>query len=332
MSAIPRLLRPLISHVSAHQGAIISSRDSPSLQSNLFIAPEEPEDCLNVGSDRMLRSQTRPRRFKRYKAMMKQVVSGAFTGFFEPSLEDEVVRLLVHHSHPRHEETDGLDITDQEASLGRSADVLLKAVKTLIAPRLAIYLDSIVKKLVDPVIALRWDKKSNNCQTFCDTLIDTRRFGRLIHSSDGPRQPQSKEPLYAMSFVCRPSAYAPPRVETKLDVPNGLTEEYLLQFRYGYHLDSDILDYMAEYWHDWGGFGTHLYNYQDLFPWDCTEAYTQSSGRCGDCNMAKHVWAFPFDSFSAVQMHPLAVARALPRTHVRPQVDAEPTQSPRRAR
>jgi uncharacterized membrane protein YgcG len=40
-----------------------------------------------------------------------------------------------------------------------------------------------------------------------------------------------------------------------------------------------------------------------LYPWDCTEAYGRYPTKCGDCNLAKHVWAFPFDSWSISSHH-----------------------------
>ena len=287
-------------YISTHHGASVTSRIPPSLQTNLPIAVSEAGYNLNMSSNRILRSQLRPRGYKHYKAIMKQVVGGAFSGLFDPVLEDEIVRLLVQCSQ---QDVEGLDIDDQEAMLCDSVDIVFIKIQRLLVSRLKVYLESIVKRLLDPATALRWDQKTNNCQTFCDALIDTKLFGRLIHSYDVTPEPHGVSTLYAMSFVCRPSAYVPSKVKTKFDVPNGLTEEYLLQFRYGRHIDSDMLDSLSEYWHDWCGFNSHLYKYQDLFAWDCTEAYGRLSSQCGDCNMAKHVWAFPFDSFSVVQMH-----------------------------
>ena len=106
-----------------------------------------------------------------------------------------------------------------------------------------------------------------------------------------------------MSFVCRPGAYVKAKTKSKFDVPNGLTEEYLFKFRYGRHDESDIIDSLAEYWYDWGSFESGIYPYQDVFPWDCTEAYGRYPSKCSECNISKHVWAFPFDSWSLVSLH-----------------------------
>ena len=78
----------------------------------------------------------------------------------------------------------------------------------------------------------------------------------------------------------------------------------MLRFRFGRHDESDIIDTLQEYFYDWGAFGHHLYhNYQDLFPWDCTEAYGRYPVKCNECNIAKHVWSFPFDSWSLIHLH-----------------------------
>jgi uncharacterized membrane protein YgcG len=96
---------------------------------------------------------------------------------------------------------------------------------------------------------------------------------------------------------------------SKLAAPNGLTEEFLLRYRrFGHHNDSDIIDSLTEYWTDWGGFDKPIFPNQDLFPWDCTEARSQEDSvdeqpRCGDCKPARHLWAFPFDSWSISQLH-----------------------------
>jgi hypothetical protein len=64
-----------------------------------------------------------------------------------------------------------------------------------------------------------------------------------------------------------------------------------------------MIDWLQEYWHDWAGFEKPPYPYQDLFPWDCTEAVGRYPVRCGECTLARHLWAFPFDSWSIVALH-----------------------------
>ncbi|KAM5353712.1 hypothetical protein ACJ41O_000362 [Fusarium nematophilum] len=293
-------------------GVLITSRDPPSLQ----VIPDPPDDIRNCllltgESDRALYSQVRPRVPKRYKAFMKQVVGGPFCHFFNPDAEDEIVDAFMEESARLVEE--GVSFADQEAMLGQSTERMVEKLKGYMGSRVAAYISSLTARLLDPELQLRWHYRSNNCQMFCDKLIDRNLFGSLFSNpslTTKIAQPGNPSPLYLMSFVCRQGAYVKTRAVSKFDVPNGLTEEYLLKFRYGRHDDSDIIDTLAEYWYDWGGFEGPIYPYQDVFPWDCTEAYERYPGNCGQCNISKHVLAFPFDSWSIASLH-LARGREL---------------------
>ncbi|KAF4982823.1 hypothetical protein FZEAL_1615 [Fusarium zealandicum] len=296
-------------------GVLITSRDPPSLQV-LRDPPEDIKDCLLLTgeTDRALHSQVRPRVRKRYKAFMKQIAGGAFCSFFDPEVEDKLIDAFIAESDRLVE--DGLSFTEKETMLEQSVKRLTSRLKEYLGSRIETYMSSITARLLDPGVQLRWHFRSNNCQTFCDNLIDRGIFGSLFAAPSNAGQSTSltstgiPAPLYLMSFVCRPKAYIKTRALSKFDVPNGLTEEYLLKFRYGRHDDSDIIDTLAEYWYDWGGFEGPIYPYQDVFPWDCTEAYDRYPGNCGQCNISKHVLAFPFDSWSTASLH-LARGREL---------------------
>lgn len=233
---------------------------------------------------------------------MKQVVGGAFCSFFDHDNEMDVINALIEESNRLIE--DGISFDDKEKLLKQGTDRLIVKLKDYLGPRVEAYISSITAQLLDPETELRWNFRSNNCQMFCDSLINRNTFGPFLRAkvptADSTNDPA---PLYLMSFVCRPEAYTAAVMRSKYDVPNGLTEEYLLRFRYGRHDESDIIDTLAEYWYDWGGFEGPLYPYQDVFPWDCTEAYDGYPGKCGQCNISKHVWAFPFDSWSIISLH-----------------------------
>jgi hypothetical protein len=155
---------------------------------------------------------------------------------------------------------------------------------------------------------------------FCDALIDYSLYRGLV-----PATTVEGIPPYLMSFVCHPDGYRRERkVQTKHDVPLGLCDEYLLKFQFGFHLDTDIIDTLHEYWHDRGNFGGPLYPHQPLFPWDYTEAYGRSLVRYGDCNTAKHAWAFPFDSWSMAELHLTRGAVMYPRPAAAGRLDGQP--------
>ncbi|GKU20485.1 unnamed protein product [Fusarium langsethiae] len=280
-------------------GILIASRDPPSLQ----VPRDPPEDitnCLLVTGEinRVLLSQNRPRYPKRYKAFMKQVVGGAFCDFFDSDIEGDLIDAFIRESNYLDDEN--TEAQEREALINKSAKQLVLHVKEYLGSRVQAYITSITTRLLDPGVQLEWNRESNNCQTFCDNLIDRGLFGSLFTSQPFDNKCQ---PLYLMSFICRPGSDVPIRALSKYDVPNGFTEEYLLKPRYGRSVDSDIIDSLSEYWTDWGGFEGPIYPYQDVFPWDCTEAYDRYPGNCGDCNISKHVLAFPFDSWSIASLH-----------------------------
>ncbi|KAK4171642.1 hypothetical protein QBC36DRAFT_305127 [Triangularia setosa] len=290
-----------------HGGVLITSRDPPNLQALRDPSEDIQHSLLVTGqADRSLYSQQRPRAPKRYKAMLKQVAGGAFCEFFEPEKEERIIDTLLEESIRLFKT--GISITEKNTLMEQTINRLMALLKGYLGPKIEVYISSVVAKLLDPNVNLRWSFSNNNCQTFVDNIIDRTLFSSLF-APHGPVNPVAESPdmpypLYLISFVCRPGAYVPERTRSKYDVPNGLTEEYLLKFRYGRHEESDMADALSEYWYDWGAFDGPLYPYQDLFPWDCTEAFNRYPVTCGSgCNISKHVWAFPFDSWSLITLH-----------------------------
>ena len=228
---------------------------------------------------------------------MKQIIGTVFSSYYSSQVcaaEDEFIRCLVSESQFQLKST-RYNTKRYENATKR----LVERLKPILEPRITKYLDKITTPLFDPTVSLRWDYLHNNCQIFCDNILKHEDFGALV----APLDESDDGPLYLMSFVVRPQGYDRTMIASKYDVPNGLTEEYLLGFRSGRHDDSDIIDTLGDYWYDWGAFGQTLYKHQDLFPWDCTRAYQASSDKCNSCDIAQHVWAFPFDAWSIIQLH-----------------------------
>jgi hypothetical protein len=246
---------------------------------------------------RELWCQEKPQNSRRFKSILKQVVGTPFTGVLDQSLEERIINSLLSASKFAFDDP-GLKRDKKKEWLKKLLVPAMNDLQSLLQPSLAIYLDSITSKLLSPSTKLAWSISNNNCQNFADAVISFDTFGSLIAPPS-----TSNIPLYLLSFVTRPAGYNKPIIKSKFDVPNGLTEEYLLRFRYGRHDDADIIDSLQEYWHDWGCFGKHLYPYAELFGWDCTEAFRRYPVTCGDCNLSKHVWAFPFDSWNITSLH-----------------------------
>jgi hypothetical protein len=283
-------------------GALITSRD-PAYWQVSKASDRDIEYSLALSEERTLYWQNHDgRRAKRYKTALKQVVGGLFTGMSQSTLEQHIIDLVISGSQ---QDLENPEDSPREKSKIWSAvlEPIMGRLKTLMQVRVDLMLQSIARRLLDTKVDLKWDRITNNCQNFCENLINYQMYGDLLPPK-ATSQFFGDEPLYLMSFVCRPGSYTrQSRVQTKYDVPSGLCEEYLLKFRFGFHVDSDIIDSLQEYWYDWGAFGGPLYQDQNLFPWDCTEAYGRSHTKCNDCNISKHVWSFPFDSWSIVELH-----------------------------
>ncbi|KAK4248896.1 hypothetical protein C7999DRAFT_13172 [Corynascus novoguineensis] len=293
----------------ARSGALITCREPPHLQAPIEI-DANPLRSIAVSEQRSIFTQPRPFQERRLKACMKQVVSGAFSGFLDESREARIANLLVNEAQTYSElETKFPTRTRAwfERKLEQAAERLVVEAQPLLEPRIRYYLDLVATRIMDPDFRLNWDFMDNNCQKFCDGLLSYNVFGRVFDPYDDSGRAGNEEsiprPLYLMSFVCRPESYTKQYTRTKYDVPNGLTEEYLLKFRYGRHDHADIFDTLQEYWYDLGNFRGPLYKHQELFPWDCTEAYCREPTKCNDCSLSKHVWAFPFDSWSLIHLH-----------------------------
>ncbi|OGM45322.1 hypothetical protein ABOM_006404 [Aspergillus bombycis] len=300
----PLVIENGVSHTKA--GVLITPRESQVFHERFARGTHQRSLAVGGDSERHLWQQQRqigpP---KRYKALMKQIVGAPFTGVLsqkpESEQEKEIIELLVAASKQPFDNP-GLPVMEQQKILDVALSSVLEKLRGMLSPRVKIYLTSIAQRLLDPANTLTWSATSNNCQNFCNSLIDTDLFEPL---ANGPHMQSSEvsSPLYLMSFVCPPEGYLNNKIISKFDVPIGLTEEYLLRFHYGRHDEADLIDTLQEYWYDWGAFNSPLYNYQDLFPWDCTEAYRRYPTKCGDCNLSKHVWAFPFDSWSIIALH-----------------------------
>ncbi|KAJ5326117.1 uncharacterized protein N7506_009219 [Penicillium brevicompactum] len=282
----PLVIENGVSHSKG--GALITHRSLPVLQVKMADRDSQSRRLAVSGEpDRFVWQQAHLiQRPKRYKAMLKQVVGAPFSGILSQEKENEIIGLVLDASRKPFDDP-GLPASDQRKILDSSIEQICGKIKLFLKTRVDVYLRSIVDHLLNADLPLTWNARTNNCQNFCNSLLDQTLFGPLVN---GPSHLHfSVMPLYTMSFVCPQEGYVRHNVKTKYDVPSGLTEEYLLRFHFGRHDDADIIDSLQEYWYDWGAFGSSLYKCQDLFPWDCTEAYGRYPTRCGDCNTAKHI-------------------------------------------
>jgi hypothetical protein len=288
---------------SSKMGALIGIRDPSQLAMTTQDRKESFQLCISPA--REVYSRVGSHRKRRMKACMKQVVGGVFTGLSEDAAELDIVDALVTESQrcvndPMKPEG------YYEAILKAGALRIVSKLRVLLGYRVTRYFDLIASKLF--TIELGFNVRTNNCNQFCANILEFREFGSFLATTPTSRLHVPKNPLYLVSFTSPPDGYdsqRPVKPQSERSTPSSLTEEYLLRFRhYGHHDESDIIDTMLEYWYDWGAFGGPLYKYQNLFPWDCTEAFKiGDNSKCNNCSIAKHVWSFPFDAWSMVQLH-----------------------------
>ena len=203
-----------------------------------------------LDSKRTLYQRTISRPTRSTKAFLKQVVGDTIQGLSNPTLERELIRSLVFASE-NYKDDPRRTAAARAQSLRKNVDSVESCLKNLLDQRVIAVIAQISERLFDPKIKLTWSLTSNNCQSFCNTLLPWEKVGSFL----GPPMSNvvtSNETSYMMSFVTRPGSYRREKVISKYDVPNGLTEEYLLKFRQGRHDDSDLVDTLQEYWHDWG--------------------------------------------------------------------------------
>lgn len=201
---------------------MISPRQPPIFHER-FSMGRSRQRSLAVGGDseRCLWQQNRPvGNPRRYKAIMKQVIGVPFTGTLSQSNgsveETKIIQRLIEASKIPLDDP-GMSVRDKKKVMESVLEPAMNLLKTLLQERVKIYLKSIAKRLLNPKIPLTWSATSNNCQSFCNSLIDMDLFEPLA---------SSERELYLMSFVCPQEGYLRNKVHTKYDVPSGLTEEF----------------------------------------------------------------------------------------------------------
>jgi hypothetical protein len=142
---------------------------------------------------------------------------------------------------------------------------------------------------------LQWNKRWNNCQHFCDVVVNRALLQPLVHVAAAA----SPDPhaLLPVAHVAAAGTARPAVVSDEFCVPTrklraracahkvttcqtGRSRSTkLMRFRFGRHDDADVIDTPARVLARLGAaFGGPLYAHQPpLFPRDCTEAFRLSS-------------------------------------------------------
>ncbi|PKS05019.1 hypothetical protein jhhlp_008385 [Lomentospora prolificans] len=280
-------------------GALVTIREPPVFQDATQDPSSTRPSLVIDGIAKAVWKQNRPvGPRKRYKVIMKQVVGASFMECPEEGLERDIIKSIVAAAQAKADERRS---TEKHSAL----DSIMAMFRDLVSSWIHAYMKSIVALLLDPRTNLTWSPDRNSCQHFCNSILDTNLFGPLLYGGSGDNDSPSQ--LYTMSFVCADEGYEQRVVKSKHDVPPGLVEEYLSNFYFGRYDESDFIDSCQEYWHDWSGTGLVSTKYGDLFPYDCTRAYLgdkyDAALNCGRCELSRHLWASPFDSWAMLSLH-----------------------------
>lgn len=233
---------------SSKKGVRLSTRDP--LCFGALYDSEESRLEMALGSKRSLYRRTLSRQPRRVKAFLKQIVGDPFQALTQSEVERGIIRSLVAASE-NYKDDPRRTTAARQKDLKKEVDILEISLKKLLDSRVEYIIDQISERLLDPSTKLTWSRTTNNCQNFCDRMLPWQKVGGFL----GPTRLNSATLNglpYLVSFVTRPGSYHREKVVSKFDVPNGLTEEYLLKFRLGRHDDSDLVDTLQEYWYDWG--------------------------------------------------------------------------------
>lgn len=110
--------------------------------------------------------------------MMKQVVGGVFCGFFVDYLEEEIVDVILWESCNFVDE--GISVLEKVIFFSYVIKCLMDRIQMYLVFWVEVYVVSIVKRFVSFKVDFYWIFYFNNCQIFCDNLIDCNLFGLLF--------------------------------------------------------------------------------------------------------------------------------------------------------
>lgn len=237
------------------------------------------------------------------QAVIKQVVGGAFSGYHPhlQQLEDLVIKMLLAGAENWNEQP-LKSRQANETNLRRYASNIITVCRFGMEDHVRCYLKALTSTLFDPNVNLRWDKYDNNCQNFCDALLQRNAFAKVFPPRENLRRLRTDPgPCldYVISFRTDPDLGK--AVEsTKLSI--GPLTAFLKQI----HRPTNVLEYQES---------QGRINSDDtplcarIFGWRC-----QSE----DCDLADHVWTNPAELVSMLQFHLMIDRSQYPPTRTTP--------------
>ncbi|KAL4800770.1 hypothetical protein BDV19DRAFT_2830 [Aspergillus venezuelensis] len=327
-------------------GALISTRTLPSLSRHSpreikeYLRPDNYRtiqgcdvfcaDVYSVSPDRRVYEATKRYKERRFLCSRKQLSGGLFTNYnhSRPGWkigEDTIVELFLHLAVTWKAAKSPTNTEDNNRSLLLNcATELTETMKLIFSEEIDLHLFLIAQKL-GKTQRLAYSRMSNNCQDFCNGLLEYDSYTHPIFNSTYPfipvclspdiqQEPDDRCLSYLQSFV-QPLQYPIPGSSKRAMLGSAVT----MYSSYAQN-DADMIDhvYGVRFGVDRGdgfslGFSIHGEKDGDSYllkdeEMSCSDrfAMTYSSERMGpvpSCTMADHLLDCPIDNLSILSTH-----------------------------
>ena len=284
---------------------MITFRDPP----DLTLAAEYSDDddmsvlrpdyalALSPKSPRTIYEQHRPRTHRRLNMVVKQVMGGLFSGFdprwseMETRVIDKLVFLANDLYHPDEKKSRNYNKRQADKLWAATKDVV-KLLRDTLDMDVSSHLSKLAKRLFDPHFKIHWSQYRNNCQIFCDKLLEGSHYSTVFPLKH-PGRDLSGCPQYLVSFVAR----LPHIVSDGGPIKSRPSAYYFERF----HRSEDIIDDI------WQVDPALQLRNERMLLWRCQAVHGQDA-----CELADHVWEFPSEAASILQFHLLRSSARYP--------------------
>lgn len=272
---------------SSQGGALVTLRQMPDLAYSdmwRFVGAEKNCPAVAVSPERKVYTCVRPVISRSIHTSMAQVLGGLFSGHIPKWIEaeDAVIKALLTES-AQYEEKRTKSRSFNESRLRSAASRVADVLKLSFATEVSAYIRYFTSRLTEPTLNLTWDRLSNNCQNFCKKIvINGGEFDTILPKAKPLDIADGLSPRYLVSFASEKfgSQYDSPRYHT---TPSSA---YFAEF----HTGEDII----EYFDTWPSIPKEKLCAR-LLCWPCQNDT--------DCSIAQHMWQFPHETISLMQMH-----------------------------
>ncbi|CAH0050688.1 unnamed protein product [Clonostachys solani] len=205
-------------------GVVISSRLSPHPDQASLHNSDNTRALLLTGKKRKLVfNQSRNQSQQWNKTTMKQVSGNDFCGLFDAKNENKVIDAFIQESLNVKGTCTGNGCSCEREKIYAGTIRVLNELKRYLGPRVRLYMNTVAGRLLDPSVRLAWHPDNNNCQAFCESLIDSAIF-RLSFTSSEPISFGGGENAALNPFVDNSDRLKEVTRDSRLDTFGGLAE------------------------------------------------------------------------------------------------------------